>query len=105
MNPDIIPLLLPPAFQLLVGGLSIAGKIRFRFRYICLISFFSQIVLDKVVISNFSDRLMEEGVRCGMPMLAYIMIAIIFFIILGIIIPLQLLARNLLYKQKTAQQT
>lgn len=95
MNPDIIPLLLPPAFQLLVGGLSIAGKIRFRFLFIGLISMSSHILISITGLFRLKDELM------GIPTMHYSLIAIVLFILLALIIAMQLLIRYFLRKRKT----
>jgi len=91
----LILIILPLLFQIIAGRKAIGETISLKFGTVCLISFFSQIVLSIIAFYvssyNFNNFLEQNpnSFRCGMGFLGLVMLSLLLTFILVIVIIVQ----------------
>lgn len=90
---------IPTIFQLVFGFLSIYKKIKFDFNYINLICVILQIVFSFLGTFFVSNGDVRQGVKCGMPSVAFMFACFFMLIILIIITVVQFIWRYFLNRK------
>lgn len=91
----LILIILPLLFQIIAGRKAIGETISLKFGTVCLISFFSQIVLSVIAfyVSSYNfNKFLEQNpnsFRCGMGFLGLVMLSLLLTFILVIAIIVQ----------------
>jgi len=91
----LILIILPLLFQIIAGRKAIGETISLKFGTVCLISFFSQIVLSVIAfyVSSYNfNKFLEQNpnsFRCGMGFLGLVMLSLLLTFILVIVIIVQ----------------
>lgn len=85
----IILIILPLLFQIIFGRKAIGGDIKLSFGTICLISFFSQIILTIGTFKLIVYYLEKNNNACGMPLVGLVMMSLFFTLILFITMIIQ----------------
>jgi len=85
----IILIILPLLFQIIFGRKAIGGDIKLSFGAVCVISFFSQILLTFFAFKLIVYYLEKNNNACGMPLVGLVMLALLFSVILFITILVQ----------------
>lgn len=88
----ILILLIPSIFQLIYGNKAIYNHSKPKFRFVCVISITSQIVITYLGSITMDERLQRPDMSgyCGMPIFAYVALNFLLFLIILIIMGIQL---------------
>lgn len=86
---ELFVIILPLIFQIIFGRKAIGKDIQLSFGSVCLISFFSQIVLTIFAFKLTAYHLKKNNIFCGMPLVGLIVMSLFFSIILFITMLIQ----------------
>ncbi len=90
----LILIMLPLIFQIIFGRKAVGRDIKWSFGSICLISFFSQILLTVLAFNLIVYNLEKNNNRCGQPLVGLVMFSFLFTLILFIAIFIQYRAKK-----------
>jgi TRAP-type C4-dicarboxylate transport system permease small subunit len=96
MLTGLILLVLIVLFQLIVGSISLKNQISKRFRNTCILSLMALILFSYIGFSAVSNELTEKNIRCGMPLVGYLVFIFVISIVLMVIIGIQFFIRRMI---------
>lgn len=105
MSLGFILLLSPILFQLLYGSIALSGNARISFKVVCLVSIIAEIIFSVMGYINVSNELDRTHFRCGMPLMAFLIVTVFIGMILVTIIGIQLLVRYFKQQRKIKNLT
>jgi hypothetical protein len=87
----LIIFFLPIIFQSAIGLKALRGKIRMRFRTVCVVSIVSQIVLTSCFLLLMTHNMKKYGIRDGLGFVFAEMSGVLMIVIIFIVVAAQLL--------------